>query len=109
MTGEGACFRGHAFLQTTVARQTNAMLIENSVFARVKPRGSHLHRRGNAHRVANALPERPGGAFNSRRFKKLWMTRRFRMQLPETFDLRHGQIVTAHVQPRVKEHRAVAG
>src|SRR6266446_9910642 len=31
------------------------------------------------------------------------------MQLPETFDLRHGQIVAAQVEPGVKEHAAVPG
>ena len=29
------------------------------------------------------------------------------MQLPEPFDLRHRQAVTAHVQPCVKKHAAV--
>ena len=29
------------------------------------------------------------------------------MQLPETFDFRHRQIVAAHVQPGIKEHAAV--
>ena len=31
------------------------------------------------------------------------------MQLPEAFDLRHRQIVAAHMQPGVKEHAAVPG
>src|SRR6266404_2732222 len=31
------------------------------------------------------------------------------MQLPETLDLRHGQIVAAQVEPGVKEHAAVSG
>src|SRR6202023_2879852 len=30
------------------------------------------------------------------------------MQLPESFDLRHRKIVSAHVQPGVKKHRTVA-
>ncbi len=36
------------------------------------------------------------------------MTRRFGVQLPEAFDFRHRQIVTAQIQPGVKEHAAVA-
>ena len=31
------------------------------------------------------------------------------MQLPEPFDFRHREVVTAHVQPGVKEHTAVPG
>src|SRR6266404_4829778 len=107
MSGERTRFRRHAFLQTTVARQTNAVLIENAMLAGVESRRRHLHRDRNADRVANALSKRTGGTLNSRRFKKFRMSRRFGMQLPETFDLRHRQIVAAHVQPRVKEHRTV--
>src|SRR2546429_6587157 len=35
------------------------------------------------------------------------MSRCFGMQLPEAFDLRHRQIVAAHVEPRVKKHAAM--
>src|SRR5262249_33731353 len=37
------------------------------------------------------------------------MSRRLAVQLPETFDFRHRQIVAAQVQPGVEEHTAVAG
>ena len=83
------------------------MLIENFVLLGVEPRRSHFCRYGNANRIANALTKRPRRAFHSGSFAKLWMSRRFRMQLPEPFDLRHRQVVTAHVQPCVKKHAAV--
>ena len=37
------------------------------------------------------------------------MSRRLAVQLPETLDLRHRQIVAAQVQPGVKEHAPVTG
>src|SRR6266700_4346807 len=83
------------------------MLIENFVLLGVEPRGGHFCCHGNADRIANALAERPRRAFHSWRVTKFGMARRFGMQLPEPFDLRHRHIVTAHVQPGVKEHAAV--
>ena len=109
MSGERARFRSNAFLHATVTRQTNAMLIENAVLRSVEPFRRHFHRDRDADSVTNSLSERTGCAFDPGRFKKFRMSRRFRMQLPETFDLRHRQIVAAHVQPRVEEHRAVTG
>ena len=85
------------------------MLIENFVLIGVEPRRGHLRRHRHANRVANALTERASGAFHSGSFAKFGMSRRFRMQLPEPFDFRHRQVVTAHVQPRVKKHTAVPG
>src|SRR6266478_7140099 len=83
------------------------MLVENFVLIGIETRGGHFCCYGNADRVAHALAERPRRAFHSGSFAKLWMSRRFRMQLPEPFDLRHWQVVTAHVQPCVKKHAAM--
>ena len=77
MGGERARFRGHAFLQTTVTRETDTMLIENAVLAGIESRRRHLHRHRDADRVANALSEWTGGAFHSRCFEKFRMSRRF--------------------------------
>src|SRR6202011_265852 len=70
MCREGACFGGDSFLQATVARQTNNMLIENLVLGGVETRGRHLRRDRNADSVANALPKRSGCTFHTRRFTK---------------------------------------
>ena len=107
VSGERTRFGRHAFLQTTIARETNAMLIENAVFWRVEARGRHFHCNGNSNRVSNALTKRTSRALDSWSFKKLRMTGRFGVQLPETLDFRHRQIVAAHVQPGVKKHAAV--
>src|ERR1043166_5027066 len=109
MSRERARFRGHAFLQIAVAAQTNAMLIEDAMVARVESRRRHFHRHRDAGGVTDALAERPGRAFDSRRLKKFGVSRRFGMQLPETLDLRHRQVVAAEMEPRIKEHAAVPG
>ena len=107
MTGERARFGRDAFLQVAVTAQTDHVLIENSVLIGVETRRGHLRCHGHANRVADALTERTGGAFHAGCLDKFGMSRRFGMQLPETFDFRHRQIVAAHVQPGVKEHAAV--
>src|SRR5438477_1149986 len=83
------------------------MLSENFVFIGIEPRGGHLCGHRNSNRIPNALTEWAGRAFHSWRLAKFRMARRLGMQLPEPFDLRHRQVVTAHVQPGVKEHAAV--
>ena len=100
---------GNAFLETAVASEADNMLIENHVLRRVETSRSHLRRHRDPDGVADALPERAGGAFNARRFKKFRVARRLAVQLTEAFDFLHRQIVSAQMQPRVKEHAAVAG
>ena len=107
MPGQRARLGGNALLHIAIAAQTNYMLIENFVLVRVKTRGGHLRRHGNANCVAYALTERPCRAFHSRRFTKFRVPRCPGMQLPEPFDLRHRQIIAAHVQPCVKKHAAM--
>src|SRR4029077_11600235 len=101
---ESTCLRSDAFLHTTVARQTNHVLIENPVVGGVETRRRHLARDRDANRVTDTLAEWTGRAFDARRLSKFRMARRSGMQLPETFDLRHGQIVATHVQPSVEKH-----
>ena len=85
------------------------MLIENPVVGGVETRRRHFARDRDANRVTDTLAEWTGRAFHARRLSKFRMARRSGMQLPETFDLRHWQIVAAHVQPSVKKHRPVTG
>ena len=109
MRGERARFRRHAFLQAAIARETNAMLIENAVLTRVKSGRRHFHCDRDPNRIADTLPKRTSRALHSRCFKKFRVAGRFRMQLPETLDLRHRQIVAAQVQPGIEKHAAVTG
>src|SRR5438874_2375059 len=109
MGRERACFRGHAFLETTITRQTKNMLIENAMVAGVEMRGRHFCRHCHTNRVANALPQRASRTLDSRRFKKFWMSRRFRMQLTKIFDVLDRNVVPAQVQPGIQKHAAVSG
>src|SRR5690349_10994446 len=85
------------------------MLIKNTVLGSVETRRRHFAGDGDADCVTDALTERTGCAFDPRRLSKFRMTGSPGMQLPETLNLRHWQIVAAHVQPRVKKHRPVTG
>src|SRR6266508_1835657 len=107
MPSEGARLGGNAFLHVAVTAQTDDMIVKNHMLARVKTRRGHFRGYGHADSIADALTERSRSAFHSGRIAKFRMSRRFRMQLPETFDFRHRQIVTAHVQPGVEKHAAV--
>ena len=55
MPGERARLRGHAFLQTAVAREANDVLIENAVLGGVETRRGHFRGHRDADRVADAL------------------------------------------------------
>src|SRR2546430_4565952 len=99
MAGQRACLGSHAFLHVAVAAQTDHMLIENLVLIRIETCRRHLCRHGNPNRVADSLTEWPRCAFHPRRLTKFRVPRRFGMQLAETLDLRHRQVVTAHEQP----------
>ena len=107
MAGQRACLGSDAFLHVAVAAQTDHMLIENLVLIRIETCRRHLCRHGNPNRVADSLTEWARCAFHTGRLAKFRVPRRFGMQLAETLDLRHRQVVTAHVQPGVQEHAAV--
>src|SRR5438128_1984604 len=109
MGREGTRFGRDAFLQTTITGQTKNMLIKNAMLAGVEMRLRHFRRHCHTNRVANALPQRPSGALNPRRFKKFRMSRRFRVQLTKTLNLLDRNVVAAEVQPGVEKHAAVAG
>src|ERR1700732_1745180 len=109
MPGEGAGFRGNALLHAAIARQTNNMLIENSVLISVETRRGHFRRDCDPGGVADALSKWSSRAFHTGCFAKFRMSWRFRLQLPEAFDLRHGQIVAAEMEPGVEKHTAVTG
>ena len=101
VTGESARLSSNPFLEAAVASETDDVLVKNAMLIGVKPHGSHFRGHGDADSVAHALAERSRGAFYSRCFHEFRMTRRVAMKLPKPLDLRHGQVVTAHMQPRV--------
>ena len=55
MAGESARFRGDAFLQTTVAREADHVLIEDAVLSGVETRRGHFRGHGDADSIADAL------------------------------------------------------
>ena len=111
MPGEGDRLHRHTFLHAAVAGEADDVVIENLVVFRVEPRLGHLRRDRHADAVRHALTERSRGGLDAARgVSQFGVTRCLGAELPEAFDLlkRHVR-VTAQVQPRVEEHRAVAG
>src|SRR5207244_3274785 len=104
VAGERTSFGSDSFLHVAVAAQTDHLLIENLLLSGVETRRSHFCRHRNTDRVANALAERSCRALHSRSVTKLRVARRLGMQLPETFDFRHRQVVTTQVQPCIQKH-----
>src|SRR6266536_3719398 len=109
MPGERTRFSGDAFLETTVARQTKNMLVENTMLVGVEMCRRHFRRHCHTNRVANALPQRASGALDSWGFKKFWMPRSPRMQLTKIFNVVDRNVVAAQVQPGIQKHAAVSG
>src|SRR2546427_2927571 len=77
MSREGARFRCNTFLHVTVARETNNMLVEDSVLGGVETACRHFCRHRDADRVTDALSQRTSGAFHSGSITKFRMARRF--------------------------------
>src|SRR6476646_3422160 len=109
MPGERARFRRHAFLETTISRETKNMLVENAMLAGIEMCLGHFRCHRHTNCIANALPQRTSGAFDSWRFKIFRMPRRFRMQLTKTLYILDRNVVAAQVQPGIQEHAAVPG
>src|SRR6478672_6003762 len=107
MAGERARFRRHAFLETTISRQTKNMLVENAMLAGIEMCLRHFRCHCDTNCVAHALSQRTSSAFDSRRFKIFRMPRRFRMQLTKTLYVLDRNVVAAQVQPGIQEHAAV--
>ena len=60
-----------------------------------------------AHRIGQALPQRPGGGLDTRRHADLGVPGGLAVQLAEALQLLDGQCVPGEMQQRVDQHRAV--
>src|SRR5437762_8257361 len=109
MSGERTRFGRDAFLHVTIAREANNMLVENLVLIGVEPGGRHFRGYCDSNGISNALTKRASGALHAGRVAEFRMSRCFAVQLAEPFDVRHWQIVSAQVQPRIEKHAAVSG
>ena len=79
------------------------MLVPGAVVARREMGLADRH----AECVADALPERPGGGFDSDRDVALRMPRRLACPLSESLELIEREIVARQMEQRVEERRAM--
>ena len=106
-TGERSGFVRDAFHQAAVAEENPGAMVDDIETVAIETLREQFFRQGETDRVRQALAERAGRRLDARRFVPLRMTGGLRMQLPETLDLVHRQVVAGQVQQRVLQHRAM--
>ncbi len=103
-----ANFMGNPFHQTAVAHKHPGVVVNDLVIRLVKLRRKSAFSNRQPDSVRQTLAERARGGLHARRIANLRVTRRFRMQLTEIFQLFDGQVVTGKMQQAVQQHRGVA-
>ena len=107
-TGQGTGLVADAFHQAAVTKEHIAVVIDDAVARPVELVAQQLLGQRHAHRIGDALAERPGGGLHAGRETHLGMPRCLAVQLAETPELVDRQVVAAQMQQRVDEHRRVA-
>ena len=97
-----------AFHQAAIAEEHPGVVIDHVMAGAIEMRRQHLFGQREADRVGQALAERAGGGFHSRRLAGFRMAGGLRVQLAEALQLLHRQVETGQVQQRVLQHRAVS-
>ena len=77
----------HTFLDTSISRQNDNMVIENSLLSRVKGRSCHFLGNGKTDSISDTLTKWARCALNTRRFAELWMSGSVASELPKIFEL----------------------
>src|SRR5579884_2653396 len=108
VAGERARLRRHALHEVAVAREHPGVVVDDDVARAVEARGEVRLGDGKAHRIADALTERPRGGLDARGEVHLGMPGRAAAPLAKAADLVERQ-VAREVEQGVEEHRAVAG
>ena len=96
-----------AITQERIGVVVNDVVTGVLIFA-VEFRGQQLLGQRHAHGIGDALAQWTGGGFHARRHAHFGVTGGLAVQLAETLDLRHRQVVAGQVQQRIEQHGAVA-
>jgi hypothetical protein len=105
--GQRTGFVRDTFHQAAVAEEHPGAVVDDGEAVAVEAVGQHLLGQRHAHRVGEALAQRPGGGFHTRRFTGLRMPGGLRVQLAEALQLFDRQRVAGEVQQGVLQHRTV--
>ena len=106
--GQRGDFMADAFHQTAVAEEDPGAVIDELEALAIEARGEQLLGECHADRIGDALAERAGRGFHTRRDAVLRMAGRLRVQLAKALELVERQVIAAQVQQRVVQHRAMA-
>ena len=85
------------------------MVIENGMLGGIETGGGHLLGGGETDGIGDALSEGAGGGLDAGCLAELRVAGGAAFERPEVLDGVEGDVVAGEVQPRVEEHRAVAG
>jgi hypothetical protein len=106
--GQRAGFVADAFHHAAVTHHHVGAVVDDRMTGPIKAGGEQLLGQRHAHRVGQALAERPGGGFHAGRDADLGMARCLAEQLAKVAQLLDGQVIAGEVKQRVEQHRAVA-
>ena len=107
-TGQGSHFVGDAFHQAAVAQERIGVVVHNVVARAVELRRQGFLGQRETNGVGNALPQRAGRGFDTRRVTVFRVPRSLGVQLPEVLDVVNANVVPAQVQQGVLQHGAMA-
>ncbi len=96
------------FHQTAVTHEHISEVVNDVVTRFVELRCQSFLSNRHTYGISDALAEWASGGFDARCVTVFWVTRCFRMQLTEVFQIVNRQLIAAQVQQRVNQHRAVA-
>src|SRR4030095_5259430 len=108
MTGQTGRFRGHAFHQITVTNNGISEMIDDLEPRPVVARRQMSFGDRHADTVAEALTERTGCRFHTRRHPAFGMAGGATAPLAKLFDLFEREVVAGKIEHAVKQDRSVA-
>src|SRR5947207_15084193 len=91
MASEGGGFRRYSFHEVTISADRVGVEVENFKTGTIEIFRQPFTGTTHPHAISRPLPQRPGCRFHSGSYVRLRMSRGLAVDLPEAFDLLHGQ------------------
>ena len=109
VTGESDGLESDALLHAAVTGERDHVVVEDRMLGGVEAGGGHLAGERETDGVGDPLAERASGGLDTGGLVELGVAGGLRVELAEILQLLKREVVAAEMQPRVEEHRAVAG
>ena len=102
--GQRAGFVADALHQAAVAHEHIGVVVDDGMPWAVEFIGQQFFRQGHAHRIGDALAQRPRGGFHAGGDTHFRVAGGLAVQLAEILQLLHGQVIARQVQQGVNQH-----